>query len=61
MKEKNKVGVVLTLQVSKAYLSHSYNNQESILMGVPVVAERVKDLTLSLWGRGFALWPCSVG
>ena len=28
---------------------------------VPIVAQWVKDLTLSLWGWGFYLWPVSVG
>ena len=26
-------------------------------MGVPIVAQRVKNLTLCLWGCGFDPWP----
>ena len=28
--------------------------------GVPTVAQQVKDLILSMRGRGFDPWPCSV-
>ena len=31
------------------------------ILGVPVVAQWVRNLTLSLWGHGFDPWPLSVG
>ena len=40
----------------------SYSNQKSIaLAGVPITAQQVKDLMLSLWGCKFNPWPHSVG
>ena len=31
------------------------------ILGVPTVVQQVKEPTLSLIGRGFDPWPCSVG
>ena len=37
------------------------NHQKEIVLGVPVVAQQVKNLTLCPWGCGFDPWPHSVG
>ena len=41
--------------------NYAHENWDYRKPGVIFVAQRVKDLMLSLWGNGLDPWPCSVG